>query len=257
MTEQMKAHGINDKTSLPKDLHEESLADKNEEEHFDSKSKDSESISTSTIGEEHEASNQIPTEIIISTDQKDNAASISSTIMPGYITTVAVCKRHKEYFCQFAKVLVRYLQLVYPSLYLRAKDIIRECDKLKREGRFGYEILAFSIQFNLRRLVGKEIWAKAAEYHTKWLMNHYKNNSTYSLECEAKVAARRIVRIASQPLVHPSNLCGYRGRTKREKETSIQKQNYSNDDSCIEEIDSDLGSITKDYVVIQRNKFES
>ena len=190
--------------------------------------------------------------------EDDEFPTTSITIMPGYVTTVVVCKRHKEYFCQFAKVLVRYLQLIYPCLYLRAKDIIRECDKLKKANKSCYEILAFSIQFNLRRLVGKQIWAKAAEYHIKWLMNHYKTHGTHSSANEAKVAARRIVRIASQPLVHPSMLRGYHGRTKKESDTSVQKQSHSNDDSCIDEIDSDFGSIAKDYVMIgRRSDFES
>jgi hypothetical protein len=107
-------------------------------------------------------------------------------------------------------------------------------------------------------LVGKKIWSKAAEYHTKWLMNHYKKSSTFSSALEAKVAARRIVRIASQPLVHPSMLRGYRGRTKKESDTSVQKQSHSNDDPCIDDIDSHLGSIAKDYVMIgRRSDFES
>ena len=258
ITQQMKIYSINDETSPSEYLHREYLSDKNEKEFFDSKSNDHESNSGLALGDKNEASRPIPAEIIVCTEQEDDVPSTSITIMPGYLTTVIVCKRHKEYFCQFAKVLVRYLQLVYPSLYLRAKDIIRECLKLKKEDRPGYEIIAFSIQFNLRRLVGKQIWEKSAEYLTTWLMNHYKTNGTYSSANEAKVAARRIVRIASQPLVHPSMLRGYRGRTKKESNTSVQKQSYSNDDSCIDEIDSDVGSIAKDYVMIERRSdFES
>ena len=263
ITEQIKVYSINDEEYLSENLQQDNLVVEKEGKHSNPKSKCHDNASKGNLKNDMKDSIQVPTEIIISTEQEDDVEleddefpTTSITIMPGYVTTVVVCKRHTEYFCQFAKVLVRYLQLIYPRLYLRAKDIIRECDKLKK-AKSGYEILAFSIQFNLRRLVGKQIWAKAAEYHMKWLMNHYKTHGMYSSENEAKAAARRIVRVASQPLVHPSKLRGYHGRANIESMGQAKnKLNLSNGESCIDEIDSHLGSIAKDYVVIGRNDLE-
>ncbi|GFH61917.1 predicted protein [Chaetoceros tenuissimus] len=261
ITEQMKIYSINDEAYFSEDLQRESLVVDKEDKRSNPESNDHDYTSKGNLEDDIEDSTPVPTEIIISAEVEDDVQLENDdvpkpliTIMPGYVTTVTVCRQHKAYFCQFAKVLVRYLQLIYPSLYLRAKHIIRECDKLKREGRSGYEILAFSIQFNLRRLVGKQIWSKAAEYHIKWLMNHYKTHGTYPSENEGKVVARRIVRIASQPLVHPSKLRGYRDRTKIESiEQTRDQDNLSNDESCNDEVDSHLGSIAKDYVMIARD----
>ena len=130
ITVQMKVYSINDEAYVSEDLHQDILVvGKMEEKHSN------DHASKGNLEDDVEDSIPVPTESTVSAEQESDeqlknlrVPTTTITIMPGYVTTVTVCKRRKEYFCQFAKVLVRYLQLVYPSLYLRAKHIIRECD---------------------------------------------------------------------------------------------------------------------------------
>lgn len=195
----------------------------------------------------------IPDEKKDSTTEENNSTldKNSDPIMPGYTGPVFISKTKKEIFCQFAKVLVKYLQTVFSPLYLRAKHIIRKCDEYKKENKPGFEILAFSIQFNLRRLVGKQIWKKTEEYHTKWLLQHFMTNKTFSTEAEAKMEARRIARIGHQPLVHPSKLQGYRGKKyKTDNEVSVKNESEMVKGDGIDDDDDEVDSILKDYVIV-------
>ena len=141
--------------------------------------------------------------------------------------------------------------MVFPSLYLRTKHIIRKCDEYKNENKPGFEILAFSIQFNLRRLVGKQIWKKTEEYLTKWLLQHFMTNKTFSTEAEAKMEARRIAHIGHQPLVHPSKLQGHRGKKyKTDNEVSGKNESEMAQDDDSNDNDVEVDSILKDYVIV-------
>ncbi|GFH57338.1 predicted protein [Chaetoceros tenuissimus] len=125
---------------------------------------------------------------------------------------------------------MRYLEMVKPSLYRRAKDVILG----------GCISLQFSIRFKLYKLVGKKIWKKIAAYYMEWLEKEFKANGNYSSEKEAEAAARGIVRFTSLAPAHPSKWRGYRNLQKMENEKRIEE-------------DSDL----KDYVVIGRNDVEN
>ena len=249
-----------------------SSTEKEDDEDCDSSSMDEdddddEESSTSSMEDDTHVSNHVPKEITISnttetvenksTKETNNAIidTRSEPIMPGYTGEVFVSKRNKEYFCQFAKVLVKYLQMVFPSLYPRAKYIICKCDEYKKENKPGFEILAFSIQFNLRRLVGKEIWKKTEGYHTKWLLQHFMTNNTFSTNAEAKIEARRIAHIGHQPLVHPSKLRGYRGKKNKQVHDPSPKNESEMTNCDGNDDDDEVDSILKDYVIV--GKMES
>ena len=243
---------------------EDSSAEEEEDEESDNYSlEDCEDVDESSTGNMKD--DNVPKEITISdttipdekkdsTTEKNNSTldKNSDPIMPGYTGPVFIFKKNKEIFCQFAKVLVKYLQMVFPSLYLRAKYIIRKCDEYKKENKPGFEILAFSIQFNLRRLVGKQTWKKTEEYHTQWLLQHFMTNKTFSTEPEAKMEARRIAHIGHQPLVHPSKLQGYRGKKyQTDNEVSVKNESeMAQDDESNENDDDEVDSILKDYVIV-------
>ena len=161
---------------------------------------------------------------------KKNGSTIITSFIPGYITKITRCNERSLYFCQFVKILLRYLEMVKPSLYRRAKDVIRgECISLQ-----------FSIRFNLYKLVGKNIWRKIEAYYMELLEKEFKANGKYSSEKEAMDVVHGIVHFTSMSPVHPSKWRGYRGLGKKKK---VKK----------EEEDSDL----KDYVMIGRNDVEN
>ena len=160
---------------------------------------------------------------------KKNGSTIVTSFIPGYITKITRCNERSVYFCQFVKILMRYLEMVKPSLYRRAKDVPKNCISLQ-----------FSIRFNLYKLVGKKIWKKIAAYYMEWLEKAFKKNGNYSSEKETEAAAREIVRFTSLAPVHPSKWRGYRNLQKEENKKK-------------DEEDSDL----KDYVMIGRNDVEN
>ncbi|GFH56820.1 hypothetical protein CTEN210_13296 [Chaetoceros tenuissimus] len=244
--------------------------DDDADESYDSSSmEEDEESSSSSMEDDTNVPNHVPREITMishtttgiedekkedSTEEEEESNATldknSDPIMPGYTDQVFISKKTKEIFCQFAKVLVKYLQMVFPSLYLRAKHIIRKCDEFKRENKPGFEILAFSIQFNLRRLVGKQIWKKTEEYHIKWLLQHFMTNNTFSTEAEAKMEARRIAHIGHQPLVHPSKLQGYRGKKSKVNEPAAKHESEMKTDHESNDDDDEMDSILKDYVIV-------
>ena len=160
---------------------------------------------------------------------KKNGSTIVTSFIPGYVTKITRGNERSVYFCQFVKILMRYLEMVKPSLYRCAKNVILG----------GCISLQFSIRFNLYNLVGKKIWRKIAAYYKEWLMEEFKANGIYSSEEEAKAVARGIARFTSLAPVHPSKWRGYRGLQKKKMEKR-------------DEEDSDL----KDYVMIGRNDVE-
>jgi hypothetical protein len=161
---------------------------------------------------------------------KKNSSTIITSILPGHITKITRCNERSLYFLQFVKILLRYLEMVKPSLYRRAKDVIRgDCISLQ-----------FSIRFNLYKLVGKNIWRKIAAYYMELLEKEFKANGKYSSEEEAMDVVHGIVHFTSLAPVHPSKWRGYRGLGKKKKEKRDEEDSY-----------------LQDYVMIGRNDVEN
>ena len=95
------------------------------------------------------------------------AAGAASCTTPSPVQGTRV---EKEEFMEFTKILMKYLQLMNPSLCKKAQILLVQCSDNHRRQVNGYENLSVtSLRQRLRNLVGDAYWARVEAHHKRYM----------------------------------------------------------------------------------------
>jgi hypothetical protein len=104
--------------------------------------------------------------------------SLSSMPPPPPLTTKPCCssledetKIRRERLWMLIRILMKYLEYKDPEMYLKAKEVIKECVQRNKKREKGYLSLSASIKASVKSVVGASYWRRAESYLQRFLID--------------------------------------------------------------------------------------
>ena len=80
----------------------------------------------------------------------------------------------------FTRVLLKYMEQKDPLVYIKVKQIIKDCAEKKRKKVLDYERVASSMRIELKKVVTEEYWQRAELYLDDFLRQKAKKLGSQS-----------------------------------------------------------------------------